>query len=224
LQLTLDLFRDLQYSLQPRLHMELGLVRLVHAGRLKSIEDILAGLASGAAPVAAAPPRAAVNAPAPTARLAAPAPAPVVAAAPPPPAPAPAASAFPENASLKAKIHAILTENGNKFSADAIEMAAVADSPGGVDITASKADIMTLKTDKTLAKVCEQALGRPVKVNFIAGDPGAAAQEDLPQKKKTLDGASSDAEQRARQHPEVQRYQELFPGSTIRNVRDLSDI
>ena len=52
LQLTLDMFRDLQYSLQPRLHMELGLVRLVHAGRLKSIEEILASLASGAAPVA----------------------------------------------------------------------------------------------------------------------------------------------------------------------------
>ena len=32
LQLTLDLFKDLQFSLQPRLHVELGLLRLIQAG------------------------------------------------------------------------------------------------------------------------------------------------------------------------------------------------
>src|SRR5258706_13122275 len=46
LQLTLDLFRDLQSSLQPRLHLELGLLRLVHAGKLQSIEEAIAGLGS----------------------------------------------------------------------------------------------------------------------------------------------------------------------------------
>src|SRR5712692_5953943 len=49
LQLTLDLFRDLQSSLQPRLHLEIGLLRMVHAGKLLAIEEALAGLA-GAAP------------------------------------------------------------------------------------------------------------------------------------------------------------------------------
>src|SRR5271157_3144232 len=39
LQLSLDLFRDLQFSLQPRFHLELGLVRLVQAGRLLPIEQ-----------------------------------------------------------------------------------------------------------------------------------------------------------------------------------------
>ena len=34
LQLSLDLFKDLQKSLQPRLHLEIGLLRLVHAGRI----------------------------------------------------------------------------------------------------------------------------------------------------------------------------------------------
>lgn len=219
LQLTLDLFRDLQYSLQPRLHMELGLIRLVHAGRLKSIEDILAGMASGAPPVMA--PRAAAPAAAPPV-AAPPVARPTQAAAPAAVAP-PAAVAVPENASLKAKIHAILTENGNKFSADAMESAAVAEAAGGVQITAAAADMLSLKTDKTLPKVVEQALGRPVKITFVTGDPGAAAQEDLPQKKKTLAGESEGgAEERARQHPEVQRFQELFPGSTIRAVRDLS--
>ncbi|HEY9141449.1 MAG TPA: DNA polymerase III subunit gamma/tau, partial [Bryobacteraceae bacterium] len=44
LHLTLELFRDLQFSLQPRFHLEIGLVRLVHAGRLLPIEQALVEL------------------------------------------------------------------------------------------------------------------------------------------------------------------------------------
>src|SRR5580658_10131633 len=47
LQLALDLFRDLQSSLQPRFHLELGLLRMVQAGRLVSIEEALAGFEGG---------------------------------------------------------------------------------------------------------------------------------------------------------------------------------
>src|SRR5262249_29200418 len=61
LQISLDLFRDLQASLQPRFHLELGLIRMVHAGRLVGLEQALANL--GGAPAA---PRS-VGPPAPTA-------------------------------------------------------------------------------------------------------------------------------------------------------------
>ena len=44
LQLTLELFKDLQASLQPRLHLEIGLLRLVHAGRLVPIEQALGSM------------------------------------------------------------------------------------------------------------------------------------------------------------------------------------
>ena len=44
LKLALDLFRDLQSSLQPRLHLEMGLLRLIHAGRLQPIEEAIAAL------------------------------------------------------------------------------------------------------------------------------------------------------------------------------------
>ena len=47
LQLTLDLFRRLAVLLQPRLHLELGLVRLVEAGKLVPIEEALASFGSG---------------------------------------------------------------------------------------------------------------------------------------------------------------------------------
>jgi DNA polymerase III subunit gamma/tau len=62
LQLALDLFRELQYSMQPRLHLEIGLLKLVHAGRLTSLEEALAQTGQGSAgsvpakPAPSAPP------------------------------------------------------------------------------------------------------------------------------------------------------------------------
>lgn len=61
LKLTLETFQELQYSLQPRLHIEVGLLRLIHAGRLKDVEEELAKLGPGSAP--AARPQAAPAAP-----------------------------------------------------------------------------------------------------------------------------------------------------------------
>src|SRR5207248_8924495 len=52
LQLSLDLFTDLQASLQPRFHLELGLFRMVQAGRLIPIEEALANLGPGSGPKA----------------------------------------------------------------------------------------------------------------------------------------------------------------------------
>ncbi|MBI4892021.1 MAG: DNA polymerase III subunit gamma/tau, partial [Acidobacteria bacterium] len=47
LQISLDIYSQLQYSLQPRLHLELGLLRLVHAGRIRPIEEALRDLSPG---------------------------------------------------------------------------------------------------------------------------------------------------------------------------------
>src|ERR1700730_15689418 len=59
LQLTLDLFQDLQSSLQPRLHLEVGLLRLVQAGKLLPLEEAIAGLGNsdGSAPPKPVPPK-----------------------------------------------------------------------------------------------------------------------------------------------------------------------
>ncbi len=54
LNLTLDLYKALQTSLQPRLHLELGLLKLVQAGKLQSIEEALAGLGKTNRPAKAA--------------------------------------------------------------------------------------------------------------------------------------------------------------------------
>ena len=52
LQLTLDLFKTLQSSLQPRFHLELGLVKLVQVGKLQLIEEALAELDTRSMPAA----------------------------------------------------------------------------------------------------------------------------------------------------------------------------
>ena len=75
LQLSLELFKDLQTSLQPRFHLEIGLLRLVQAGKLLPIEQALAGLGEAPARTSAAPP----------VRQAAPPAPPRASAAPPPP-------------------------------------------------------------------------------------------------------------------------------------------
>src|SRR6202011_6132024 len=47
LHLTLELFKDMQTSLQPRLHLEVGLLRLVQAGKILPIEEALAVVGGG---------------------------------------------------------------------------------------------------------------------------------------------------------------------------------
>jgi DNA polymerase III subunit gamma/tau len=56
LQIVLRLYQDLQHSPQPRFHTELGLMKLIHAGRLAAIEEVLARLESGGGAPPAAPP------------------------------------------------------------------------------------------------------------------------------------------------------------------------
>ena len=48
LQLVLRTFDDLNYRQEQRFHLELGLIKLIHAQRLLPIEELLSGVASGA--------------------------------------------------------------------------------------------------------------------------------------------------------------------------------
>ena len=50
LQIVLRTFDDLNYRQEQRLHLELGVLKLIHAQRLLPIEELLSGVASGAAP------------------------------------------------------------------------------------------------------------------------------------------------------------------------------
>jgi DNA polymerase-3 subunit gamma/tau len=229
LQMTLDSFKELQTSLQPRLHLEIGLLRLIHAGRLMPIEEALAALESGAPP---APPKPASKTPS----AAAPArsgPSPFErdaarkAAAPPAPAPAPASSAAaaPSTANLRSidwrsALHAALLERGNVHVADLVEHSEVALAGGELRFTVSGTlEKIGIESDADLHQIAAQIAGRPLKIAASVGAPAGAAPLARPQ----ADSDDGELMQRALSHPEVKRFQELFPEAQIRAVRNLKE-
>jgi DNA polymerase-3 subunit gamma/tau len=233
LQIVLDVFRDLQYSLQPRLHLELGLLKLVHAGRLTSIEEALANLGGGGT---AAGPKAAVPvAPAPGKSGAGVAP---VAFDDLPPwpvkaekvvaAPAAAPAAAPEmvkpaaangaDGSLRDRMYAALLEAGLKFTADAIESSIVNEHAGEVEIVAPEELQLSLNEKEMQQFLAKMGVNKRLRMRFATGvavvpaaKPAAAAARD------------EEVAQRALAHPMVKRFQETFKDSQIRQVRDLKE-
>jgi DNA polymerase-3 subunit gamma/tau len=201
LQLALDLFRDLQSSLQPRFHLELGLLRMVQAGRLVSIEEALAGLgkASGRAGEGAKG-RAGEGAsgrggeetrkPAPLTQN-------------------------PEPSSWREKLHAKLMELGMPYTADAVEHSEVVEANGELQFTTPKDLSISMQADE-INQAVRQIVGKPLKIKITIGDvavqekvPGPAAQED-------------DVSRRALSHPEVRRFRDLL-GGEVRTVRNLKE-
>ena len=196
LQLSLDLFRDLQSSLQPRLHLEMGLLRMVQAGRLVPIEEALANLANGGtAPRAGAPPK----------------PAPVPAT---PAKPAPAA--LPTSGDLRSRLHTALLEAKLTHVADALEHSELTESPNELVFTTPKMYQLYLKQSEFEA-AAKRIAGRPVRVTIRMGD--AAPITPVAPAPKREDEAAT----RALSHPEVKRFQEVFPDAQVRTVRNLKD-
>ncbi len=221
LQLTLDLFRELQFSLQPRLHLEIGLLKLVHAGRLVSIEE---ALAQGGAPSAPAvgggnPPRRPLQA-----KQTTPATEPlrnVYPPARPPIASAAGGAVTPERSGppaadlteWKSRLLEAARERGLTFVADAIEHAALTEHGGELQLAAPRDFTLALRSGdfKTLLA---QVAGKPVKVSVTVAETSAAESGENPR-------PEDEASERALGHPEVRRFQELFPGSQVRTIRNL---
>jgi DNA polymerase-3 subunit gamma/tau len=206
LNLTLELYKTMQESLQPRLHLELGLVKLVQAGKLQSIEQAIAELGKSQAspplarPAAAAAPR---TAEAPESQLS-----------------ANASASSPKTGDLRQELHDALSSAGLAFSADAIRSADVALDKGELVVRAPKAMTLALK-DPKVQTIAGQVIGRPVRMrvetaeNMIAR-PSADAAANAPSGDAAL-------RERALSHPGVKRFQEVFPGAQVRTVRNLNE-
>jgi DNA polymerase-3 subunit gamma/tau len=237
LNLSLDLYKALQSSLQPRLHLELGLIKLVQAGRLQPIEEALASLPLTASTRAAAPRPPAFQAPAPTApapavkppQIATPkslavAPPPLV---PPPPEPA-ELTAEPEpvtsetettsSGDLSDQLHEALVKEGLNFSADAIQQAEVKLVGSELVLRASKMLSFALK-DPGIPRVASRVIGKPVRIRFEVGENVAAKPAAI----RKDGGADVEFRNRALSHPGVKRFQELFPDAQVRTVRNLNE-
>ncbi|MDR3717653.1 MAG: DNA polymerase III subunit gamma/tau, partial [Bryobacteraceae bacterium] len=221
LQLSIDIYGQLQYSLQPRLHLELGLLRLVHAGRLKPIEDALRELQANEKPRVAAPaPYTARSAPAayPPARpQAAPAYSRPAAAAPAPRSTPPAAT--PAGDTLRDKLVALLEQKTARMALDAVRNSDIVESPGAVEFVTTKVQSMGLR-GADFEKIVAQAAGHGVKVKITLTETATAAANAA----SAAASAEADAaSKRALADPAVQRFQELFPDSKVRGVRDLKE-
>ena len=218
LNMTLDLFKQLQYSLQPRLHMELGLLRLVHAGRLMSIEQALANLgpasASTAAPRQVAAPVAAASRP--TQQYAPPPPAMAVRPAAPPLPPPPPPRAPIAAGSLQARLQAQLVELGMTFTADAIENADLVESGNELTITAPIEWKMALSEADINKGLVALGVGQR-RIKIVTG---AAKSAPKPERGPSLD---DEVAGRALANPDVQRFQQAFPESQVRKIQDLKD-
>ncbi|MBI3680419.1 MAG: DNA polymerase III subunit gamma/tau [Acidobacteria bacterium] len=152
LHLSLEQFRDLQFSLLPRLHLELGLVRMVHAGRLSSIEEVLSGLGEQrSAGVSPRPQTAKRSAPPPS-----------------PPRQAAGASLWSQ------RLLAALNEQSMTFIADAVEHAEIHERPGELEFVAAREFAMALRSGD-LQKAVEALAGKPLKITVRVAESAATA-------------------------------------------------
>jgi DNA polymerase-3 subunit gamma/tau len=213
LQLTLDLFKDLQFSLQPRLHLEIGLLRLIQAGKLLPIEEALANLDGGTGgPAPSKPPQPRKPIPPTPATSHQP-----LETAPQPPATSPAPSPKPPAASAGEwgqRLHSALLEAGMQFTADAVEHSHVIEVNNELHFTTPE-EFRLAMSEKDILKIVQKVAGRAMRVKTTFGQ-GSVTQNLKP---KPLD----DVSERALSHPEVRRFQEMFPDAQVRVVRNLKE-
>jgi DNA polymerase III subunit gamma/tau len=222
LQLSLDLFGDLQYSLQPRFHLEIGLLKMIQAGRLTGIEQAIADL--GGSPVV---PKAIPSKP-----VSPPPQSPPVRTGPSPfeldlakktaavQAPAPVApkamGAPPEGMDWRQTLHGALSELGLAFTADAVEHSDFAFAAGELQVVVPKEFQLMMNADE-LQKAIRHLGMTPPKIKIAAGVVQAAAPVVV--KAKPVE---DDVTRDALANPEVQRFREVF-GGEVRNVRNLKE-
>jgi DNA polymerase-3 subunit gamma/tau len=201
LQLTLDTFKDLQTSIQPRLHLELGFLKLVQVGKLTAIEEALASL--GTAPL----------------------PAPMRNVAPKPAGPSPferdSVRKTPrpntETGDIKQALHTALMELGMNFTADAVDHSDITEANGELVFVTPKRYSMAMK-QADLTKGL-QAIGKTLRVKVTVGEPANATSVAAPE--KPTPASDDEVAQRALADPAVRRFQETFPDAQIRAIRNL---
>src|SRR5690242_13462326 len=228
LQLTLNLFRDLQASLQPRFHLEVGLMKLVQAGRLTSIEEALAGL-ERPADQAATPKRreAEIKGAAPPVRTG---PSPfeqdrakkAAGRTEPQSIGATALAPMPMSAPVgvidwREKLHAALMELGMTFTADAVEHSEVSETGNVLHFVTPKKFMLAMRGED-IAKAAQRVSPRTLQIQVTPGEVERAEAATGPAQPQ------DDASRRALDNPEVKKYLEVFGAGEVRAVRDLKKI
>jgi DNA polymerase-3 subunit gamma/tau len=225
---------EMRYALVPRFHLELALMKMVHARRLASLETLLSGLGTAALPArsssapahATTPPPARVAAEAPRQVRPAtferppaerPSPEPPVASTPPPApvetaAPSAGAGEDPVLAAIKTKVY-----GQSNFLGSCLEHMTTWHVENGeaTFVYAQKdsffADLLkSREQQETLRTVCAQVLGQPVRICVRLEEQEEQARVERP-----------NARQRAERDQNVEAFRKKFDG-TVLDVKDLS--
>jgi hypothetical protein len=114
--------------------------------------------------------------------------------------------------------------------ADALEHSELAETATELVFTTPKMYHLFLK-DPAFEAAVKRVMDRPVRITIKVGEPVRAAEPGATPVPARPDAApvrseaaqSDSAAGRALEHPEVQKFQELFPGSQVRAVRNLRE-
>ena len=222
---------EMRYALVPRFHLELALMKMVHARRLTSLETLLSGIGSAALPAKSfsAPPRPAAP---PPARIAAepprnprpesfprppahePTPAPV-GARPAPAAPAETAAPAHENAALTA-IKTKVYGQSNFLGSCLEHMVSWRFENGEATFVYAQKDsffadlLKSREQQETLRTVCAEVLGQPVKICVRLEEQEVEPRVVRP-----------NARERAERDQTVEAFRKKFDGTVV-DVKDLS--
>jgi hypothetical protein len=119
---------------------------------------------------------------------------------------------------LRSRLYSALMEAKQAHLADAVEHSQIEESGADLVFTTQKMYQMYLKSAELDAAV-RRVHGKParivIKIAEASAAPSAPVVQPATQKSETSD--------RALAHPEVQKFQELFPGSQVRAVRNLKE-
>ena len=220
---------EMRYALAPRFHLELALMKMVHARRLASLETLLSGL-GGAGVIGKISP-AARSAPTPPLRLAAeprqiragsPETAPAERSIPVPPAAEPR-PAQPGETRTPASEDALLAAIKNKvygqsnFPGSCLEhMTDWSRDNGEITFSYARKDsffadlLKSREQQEILRTVCAEVLGQPVRICVRLGDLEIEARKERP-----------NARERAEHDEGVEAFRKKFDG-TVLDVKDLS--
>ncbi|MGO8731624.1 MAG: DNA polymerase III subunit gamma/tau [Terriglobia bacterium] len=228
---------EMRYSLQPRFHLELGLMKLVHARRLASLEVLLTQLGQpgpveksmeaapknpGPGPIrsappktpAAAPPHESVKPPVAPAPTSAPVALPSTAVE---TVHAPATVSTPVEDARLSSIKTVLFDQSKRFLSSCLDhLVGFRFENGEIHFTFKHKDslyadlLKAREQQETLRAVCAQVLGQPVRIYVTLEEQGTEAQ--VPRRS---------ARERAERDPGVEAFKKKFDGALL-DVQDLS--
>ena len=105
------------------------------------------------------------------------------------------------------------------FTADALEHSEVTEADGEVRFVTPE-EFRLGMNEKDIQKAVQQVAGRPMRISIKFGDTGATSQTAPA---RPIEKKLDDVAERALGHPEVRRFQEIFPDSQVRAVRNLKE-